>query len=338
MSLSALLWGALACACGSKANSTGGADNASEVTGVSAALSWLPDEAAARPDADSLYAFTEAQVKLGPRVPGTEAHKACRELLIAELTRMGVDTVSVQTVPVTFHDGKHATAYNIMGSINPSANDRVLLLAHYDTRPTADEDPYAANHSRPIDGANDGASGVAVLLETARVLAQHPAGNLGVDLLFVDAEDSGETGGDESTWCLGSQEWAKNPPYTNENRPAFGILLDMVGGADARFPREYISDRYARSVNDKVWSTAAAAGYSDRFPNSTGGSIIDDHIYINRAGIPCIDIIESANPQTGSFNPTWHTMDDNLSNIDRNTLRAVADVVIATLRRQSSEN
>lgn len=282
-------------------------------------------------NADSLYAFVGEQVAFGPRVPGTPAAERCAALFESRLKAFGADTVLVQEARVTFHDGTNAPARNILGRFNPDARKRLLLLAHYDSRPWADQDPDPANHSKPIDGANDGASGAAVLLELARLLGSDRPDSLGVDLLFVDAEDSGVSGGydedSELSWCLGTQAWVKDMPYTAANRPRFAILLDMVGGRDARFNREYFSDRYARGIVDKIWAAASAAGYADRFPNRAGGSVVDDHLHINAAGIPCVDIIETVNPETGSFNPTWHTMADNLGNIDRETLRIVAQVV-----------
>lgn len=286
-------------------------------------------------DADSLFALVTAQTSLGPRTPGSDAHRLCRELIESRLHAYGADTVMVQQAPVTTFDGTRHTAYNILGRFNPGATRRVLLLAHYDTRPWADRDPDEANRSKPIDGANDGASGVAALLETARVAGHRLPDSIGVDLLFVDMEDSGTPSGSdddsEDSWALGAQEWVKAMPYTSENRPRFAILLDMIGGKDARFHREYFSDRDARAVVDRVWSIARMSGLAERFPNAQGGAIVDDHLHINGAGIPCIDIIESANPTTGSFNPTWHTMADNASNIDRRTLRDVTQVVLNTL-------
>lgn len=284
-------------------------------------------------NADSLYTYVEAQVVLGPRTPGSQAHDWCADLIETTLRQAGVDSIAVQLAPVTTFNGEHFTTRNIMGCINPTATRRVLLLAHYDTRPWADNDNDPTAHSTPVDGANDGASGVAVLLETARVTARTLPDSIGLDLLFVDMEDSGESGpGDtENSWCLGTQEWVKQMPYTTQNRPMFGILLDMVGGHEAVFHREYISNAMAPAVVNRVWAVARDSGYSDRFVNKPGGAVVDDHLFINRAGIPCIDIIESLNPATGTFNPTWHTTDDNLGGIDRNTMKIVAQTVLNTI-------
>ncbi|MDE6360765.1 MAG: M28 family peptidase [Muribaculaceae bacterium] len=326
-------------ACGGKAAGTGGdgrgitdggGDGSEAVGGV------LMAPVAA--DADSLFGFVETQVGFGPRNPGSEGHAACRRYLAEMLKAYGVDTVTLQQAPVSTWKGERMTAYNILGRINPGAKDRVLLLAHYDTRPWADEDPGEENRATPIDGANDGASGVAVLLETARCLQKARPDSIGVDLLLVDLEDSGRSGGgDEDSWCLGTQKWVEEMPYTSTDRPMYGVLLDMVGGKDAIFHREHISQTYAKRVVDKIWALANASGHADRFPNSMGGSVIDDHLYVNQAGIPCVDIIESYNPHTGSFNPTWHTTSDNLAAIDRETLRVVTQVVLNLLYREDGK-
>lgn len=311
-------------ACGGKATGNGAADKKAEAV-------MAPVEA----DADSLFGFVETQVGFGPRVPGSKGHEACRRYLTESLVGYGVDSVGIQAVGVETWEGKSVTAYNILGRINPEAKERILLVAHYDTRPWADEDPLEENRTTPIDGANDGASGVAVLLEVARCLKGMPLDSIGVDLLFVDLEDSGRSGeGEEDSWCLGTQKWVEAMPYADADRPMYGILLDMVGGKNAIFLREGLSQSHAKQIVDKVWALAAASGFGNRFPNDIGGSVIDDHLHINRAGIPCIDIIESYNQYSGSFNPTWHTTSDNLASIDRKTLRIVAQVVLNLLYRE----
>lgn len=276
-------------------------------------------------DADSCFAKLKAQVDFGPRVPGSEAHKNTARFIQDELAKYGANTILQNTSAVTAQ-GKTIPVYNILGQYNPDCKKRILLLAHWDTRPWADEESNEELHSKPIDGANDGASGVAVLLELARLMNVKSPENTGVDLLFVDAEDSGDSGDDKS-WCLGTQLWVKNMPYTSENKPQYAILLDMVGGRNAKFHREYFSDKYARSIVNKVWSIASVSGYGSRFVNEAGGGITDDHLVINEVGIPAIDIIENNNAQTGSFNPTWHTLEDNIKNIDKSTLKAVGQVM-----------
>lgn len=286
---------------------------------------------------DSAYLHISRQVGFGPRVPRTKAHTECANYIVSTLHKAGADTIITQNAMVSAYIGDALPINNIMGRFNSGAKRKVLLLAHYDTRPWADNEEDPAKHNTPIDGANDGASGVGVLLEIARLIGQQTP-EVGVDILLVDAEDYGKTegwGSNESTWCLGTQHWVNNMPYaTKEDRPVYGILLDMVGGRGARFHREYISNREAPDVVDRVWSEASVSPYASVFVNDIGGGITDDHIFINRGGIPCIDIIECNNPQTGSFNPTWHRLSDNLTNIDRSTLKAVGQVVTNVIYKE----
>ncbi len=279
-------------------------------------------------NADSAYRNVKTQVDFGPRVPGLDSHAKCAQYLAGELHRYGADEVIEQKTTVTAFNGDKLPINNILGQFNKDAVTRVLLLAHWDTRPWGDEDADENKRKSPIPGANDGASGVGVLLEVARCLSiEKPA--IGVDILFVDAEDYGETkGNSENSWCLGTQYWVKNLPYTPERMPMYGILLDMVGGKDAKFHREYASQQLASAVVDKVWTMAVASGYGNVFVNEIGGSVMDDHIYVNQVGIPCIDIIENFNQGTMSFNPTWHTHADDMSNISIATLKATGQTVV----------
>ncbi len=280
-------------------------------------------------DADSAYAYVSCQVSFGPRVPGSEAHGRCVEWMKGKLADAGADTVMEQRGTMKAFDGAAVPVRNLLARFNSGAQRRVLLAAHYDSRPWADEDPDEANRTRPVPGANDGASGVGVLLELARLMGQKQPG-VGVDILLVDAEDGGKSSGtenNEESWCLGTQYFTAHSPYGDGARPVYGIVLDMVGGRDARFYREYISEQMAPAVNNKVWGTAARSSYALRFPNQVSGSLIDDHLFLNRAGIPSIDIVECNNPVTGSFPPAWHTVHDDMSGIDRATLKAVGQIV-----------
>lgn len=281
-------------------------------------------------NADSAYNFVETQVNFGPRVPGTSGHKKCAQWIVGQLNNFNADTIIEQPATLTAFNGDRLPIINIFAQYNRNATKRILLLAHWDTRPWADAETDPAKHNTPIPGANDGGSGVGVLLEIARNLS-HKMPTIGVDLLFTDAEDYGDTGGDDNSWCLGTQYWIKNMPYDATNRPMYGILLDIVGGLDARFYREGFSDYLAPHIVNKVWATANAAGYSNIFINSQRGAVTDDHVYINNSGIPCIDIIECANPATGSFPSTWHTLNDDMKSIDRNSLKAVGQTVINTI-------
>ncbi len=308
--------------------SAGSTENKSENDSISA-----PSLQKAVFNADSAYNYVKAQVDFGPRVPGTKGHDYCADYIVSELKRHNADSVIEQKAEIKAYNGDLLPINNIMGRYNLSAKKRVLLVAHWDTRPWADNESRKEDRERPVPGANDGASGVGVLLEVARQFnIKRP--EIGVDILFTDAEDYGCIEGwgvSEETWALGVQYWIKNMPYEKDNLPVYGILLDMVGGLDARFHREYYSEQYASGVIDKVWSIAVASGYGHIFINRPAGGIIDDHIFINRAGIPCIDIVECMNPGTRSFPPTWHTLNDDMSSIDRNSLKAVGLTVLNTV-------
>lgn len=272
--------------------------------------------------ADSAFSYLKQQVEFGPRVPNSEAHRKAADWLAAELRRHGAE-VTLQQASLKAFDGTQLNAVNIFGSFNPEATDRLLLLAHYDTRPWADKDSDPAKHSTPVDGANDGASGVAVLLETARILGANNPG-YGIDILFVDAEDYGDYDNEDS-WALGARYFAQNPIKPGY-APQRAILLDMVGGKNAVFPAEYFSRQAAPQLDDAFRASAAAMGHANLFPNVYGSGITDDHVELINAGIPAIDIIDYRH-DTG-FAPSWHTSDDNISNIDTDVLKAVGETLI----------
>ncbi|MCH5221316.1 MAG: M28 family peptidase [Muribaculaceae bacterium] len=291
-------------------------------------------------NADNAYEHICRQLDFGPRVPGSEGHTACCHYLIKALEDAGVDTIIQQMATVTAFNGDRLPITNIIASINGEATRRVLLAAHWDTRPWADMEEDSNLRNQPIPGANDGASGVAVLLEIAHVLcADKPA--VGVDILFTDAEDYGSNDNDgenSDSWCLGTQYWAEHiVPYTVDNMPVYGILLDMVGGRGARFFYEAFSILYAKTPTLKVWSEAARLGYGDFFPMAVGGAVTDDHVVLTNAGIPTVDIIELNNAETGSFPPSWHTHNDNLKNIDSATLRAVGETVLSVVYNEKNQ-
>lgn len=275
-------------------------------------------------NADSALSYVERQTLFGPRVPNTEAHRLCGEWLAAELRRHGAE-VSLQQADLTAFDGTVLKATNIIGQYNPEADDRLLLLAHWDSRPWADNDPDPAKHKEPVVGANDGASGVGVLLETARALAAR-APERGVDILFVDAEDWGDHSNDDS-WAMGTRHFVEHP-FRPGYAPSEAILLDMVGGQDARFPREFFSQRGAPDLLNRFWSVASASGFGDRFMQTDGGAVTDDHVQLLQAGIPAIDIIELRRDTESGFNPTWHTSTDTFENIDKQTLGIVGQALL----------
>lgn len=224
-------------------------------------------------NSDSAFRYIAQQVELGPRVPGSKAHRECRDYIISKLGSFNADTVYTQDFTGKFFDGSEQQLSNIIASYNPEAKKRIVLGAHWDTRPWADMDFTPEVRDTPIPGANDGGSGVAVMLEIARLLGERqPA--IGVDLVFFDGEDSGQSNGwqnDEDSWCLGSQYWRKHLPYSNDNKPVYGIVFDMVGGKGAKFHRELGSVNKAGELNDKVWKTARESGYGKVFVNTTGG-------------------------------------------------------------------
>ena len=288
-------------------------------------------------NADSAYAFTQAQCDFGPRDMNSKGHEECGAWIVAKFKGYGCK-VTTQEADLKGYDGTTLKSTNIMAQYNPGATTRILLCAHWDSRPWADNDPDSANWHKPILAANDAASGVAVMLEIARLLQKNalPSG-FGVDFVCFDAEDWGtpqwEANQDASgdSWALGAQHFAANMPQGYEAR--YGILLDMVGGMNAKFYKEGISNQYAPEIVKKVWRAARQAGFGSYFPRQEGGMITDDHIPLNqKAGIPTIDIIPYyPDCQQSSFGPTWHTLADNMDNIDRNTLKAVGQTVIQVL-------
>jgi Zn-dependent M28 family amino/carboxypeptidase len=288
-------------------------------------------------NADSAYAYVDKQVSFGPRVPGTAAHSACASWLESTMKRFA-DTVIVQPFRERAYNGKVLRGKNIISSFNTGNKKRVLLCAHWDSRPYADYDPDVNNHDTPIDGANDGASGVGVLIEIARQFSiQHPS--IGIDIIFFDIEDYGPPQDAQSSetenWGLGSQYWSRNP-HLPAYRAQYGILLDMVGVKDATFLMEGFSMMYAPSRVKKVWNLAAGLGYQSYFPEEYGGYITDDHYFVNTiANIPTINIIHlEKDSQSGSFFEHWHTTSDNMEHIDPITLKVVGTVVLNVVYRE----
>ena len=286
-------------------------------------------------DADSAYHYVKAQVDFGPRVPNTEAHKACGEYLAKKLEQFGAKVYN-QKVDLITYDGTMLKARNIIGAYKPEAKKRIALFSHWDSRPWADADPDAKNRYTPILGANDGASGVGVLLEIARQIQQQQP-ELGIDIIFVDAEDYGphqDYKGDhrEEYWALGAQYWARNPHVQNYNA-RFGILLDMVGAKDATFFYEIYSEQYAKNINRKVWNAANDLGYGRYFVKEKGTMVTDDHLFVYKyARIPTVDIIQYSE-ETG-FYENWHTLKDNMDGIDWNTLKAVGQTVMEVIYKE----
>lgn len=276
---------------------------------------------------DSAYLAVKKQVDFGPRVPNSEAHKKCAEWFIKEFKRYGL-TVVEQKFQAKHFKGGTFNGINIIGQYKPELQKRILLAAHWDSRFQADKD--SKDQNKPIDGADDGASGAGVLLELARTLAANPV-DVGVDFFLIDVEDQGDDGGASETWCLGSQYWAKNL-HTPAYSPYFAILLDMVGAKGARFYKEGISREVAPQTVEMVWNTAASLGYSEYFVNEDRGGITDDHLFIVRgARIPMIDIISMPNDGEHPFGDYHHTHNDNMQVIDKEVLKAVGQTMTAVI-------
>lgn len=288
-------------------------------------------------NADSAYQYVAKQVAFGPRVPGTQEHVKTGQYLIEKLKSFGAK-VQVQEFDVTTFDNRDVTLKNIIASFNPEKSKRILLAAHWDSRPFADKDTI--RQFEPISGANDGASGVGVLLEIARVIGANQPPDVGVDFILFDGEDWGNDTAyqDEvpvkepwdTWWCLGSQYWSKNkhePGYT----AYYGILLDMVGAKGSEFHMEGTSMDYAPSIVRKVWNRAASIGYSKYFVKREQFGITDDHVFVNEyAKIPMINIVHY-DPQEGYFGDYHHTHRDNLDIISEETLEAVGETVLYVL-------
>ncbi len=291
---------------------------------------------------DSAFAYVAKQVAFGPRYPNSDGHNSCRDWLVQKLGEHGA-TVVEQEFGATTYTGHKIVGTNIIGRINPDESTRILLGAHWDTRFIAEEDKDEALQGKPILGADDGASGVGVLLEIARQLQLHPI-PIGVDIIFFDAEDQGERGSaDITSWCLGAQHWSKNPHIPNYSAK-FGILLDMVGAKNAQFPVEDVTQAYnavhvgkVTALYIKIWRLAQSMGKGNYFINNTTSGIVDDHYFVNvNRGIPMVDIIHKPIGSEHGFGPHWHTHQDNLDVIDKRTLRAVGQVVLAVLYNEAS--
>ncbi len=273
---------------------------------------------------DSAYFFIEKQLSFGARVPNSAAHNNCKKWIVSKLQQYGAHVIE-QNASVKSHSGEDLNITNIIASYNPDVSKRILLLAHWDTRPVADQDENPSKKNQPIPGADDGGSGVALLMEIARIM-QLTSNPLGVDLLFVDAEDSGVENKEDS-WCLGSTYWSKNPHIPNY-KAEFAILLDMVGAQGAEFRWEYYSKNFAPNILSMVWQAAADLGYGQYFVQADGAALTDDHVpIIKNLGIPTIDIVNYSPKNTKGFGPHWHTMKDNIHIIDKEVLRAVGETV-----------
>lgn len=278
-------------------------------------------------NSDSAFLYVQKQVDFGPRVPNSPAHKKCAAWFVQMFEQQGLTVIQQPFVAPHFKGGSW-NGINIIAQYKPDAPQRLLFAAHWDSRFQADKDEN--NQSKPIDGADDGASGAAVLLEMARVLAQNPV-DIGVDFILFDVEDQGDDGGESETWCLGSQYWARNL-HRGGYSPYYAILLDMVGAKGARFYKEGVSMEVAPNTVNKVWNLAASLGYGEYFVHERRPGITDDHVFVIRgARIPMIDIISTPREGEHPFGAYHHTHDDNMSLIDKNVLKAVGQTMISVV-------
>ena len=302
----------------------------------------VADTATAKPidvpsfNPDSAYTYVAAQVALGPRTPGSVAQTKCAAWMQSKLKAV-CDTVYRQDTHVTGGDGKSLSCINLIGAINPKAAHRILFLTHWDSRPWADQD--TKDKDKPVLAADDGGSGVGVLLEMANdIKAKGLSASIGIDILFTDVEDYGRSQWGEDSYCLGTQYWAKHPHIAGYTAD-MGVLLDMVGARGAQFPLEGLSSQYAPGVQQKVWQAAATAGYGSFFPFTSSVDITDDHVPVNRlTGIKTVDIINLTPDNERPFAAHWHTHADEMNIIDKNTLKAVGQTLLQFVYEQAAAN
>jgi glutaminyl-peptide cyclotransferase len=291
-------------------------------------------------NADSAFYFVKKQVDFGTRVPNTAPHEKCASYFVKTFKAYNWSVIE-QKFTAEAHDKTKLKLNNIVASYNPNASKRILLMAHWDTRPYADQEQDPKLHHRPIDGANDGGSGVGVLLELARVINQSALKpTVGIDILLFDGEDYGAPSfadhdeNSSKTWCLGSQYWSSNK-HVAGYQAYYGILLDMVGSKNAKFAMDGTTKEYAPVIQRNIWEVAKGLGYGNVFVDQVSEPIIDDHLYVNQiAKIPTVDIIEYEPSDGAYFSATWHTLKDNIDNIDKTSLKVVGQTLLQVVYRE----
>tara|TARA_Y100001970_G_scaffold86801_1_gene109477 strand:- start:2 stop:892 length:891 start_codon:yes stop_codon:yes gene_type:complete len=265
-------------------------------------------------DSSKAYDYVLKQCDFGPRYPGSIGHEECKTFLFNELLKYSSETIIDNhkiVDPLTLDSVK---IYNIFSRINPEKKDRILLMAHWDTRRFADKDLKLENHAKPVLGANDGASGVAVLLA---LIQQLNLKNIGIDILLADAEDMGNYGEPE-TWAIGSKLFSQKYPHP---LPQFGICVDMVADKDLKIKVEKYSYQMAPQLIQYLWSMASSKGY-DNFIFEIGPGIIDDHLsFSSTTGIASINLIDLDYEH-------WHTVNDIPENISKRSLEVVGSVLL----------
>ncbi len=320
-----------------------GTDTASGSTKASV-LPTLPILEKAKFNSDSAYTYTDKIVGMGPRIVGSAASDKVRAFVVDKFKLFGCDVIEQKFTAATF-DGKSHNAVNIIARTNLQATKRILLSAHWDSRPFSDQDPDSTMHNKPCPGADDAATGVAELMEIARQIQANPIEGVGVDILLWDAEDYGtnkkhqsqaEEEKTENTWCLGTQYWASHPHVPGYSA-IYGINLDMTGARNAHFGKEGTSMKYAPLAVDKIWRVGRFIGYSNFFADEVVGGITDDHKVVNEmAHIPCVDIVNQNLDKSKFFADYWHTQQDNMNVVDKETMRAVGQTILAVLHYESA--
>ncbi len=307
-------------------------------------LPTLPILEKAKFNSDSAFAYTDKIVGMGPRIVGTPVADKVRAFVVDKFKSFGCDVIE-QKFPVTTFDGKSHNAVNIIARTNLQATKRILLSAHWDSRPFSDQDADSTQHNKPCLGADDAATGVAELMEIAHQIQLNPIEGVGVDIILWDAEDYGtnkkhqtqaEEEKTENTWCLGTQYWASHP-HVSGYTAIYGINLDMTGARNAHFGKEGTSMKYAPLAVDKVWRVGRFIGYSNFFADEVAVGITDDHKVVNEiAHIPCVDIVNQNLDKSKFFADYWHTQQDNMNIVDRETMRAVGQTILAVLYYESA--
>ncbi len=265
-------------------------------------------------DAENAFAHLEKQCELGVRYPGSDGIELCRDYIINELNKCSAE-IELQKFTIVLN-GEEIDGVNILASFYPQMSRRILLGAHYDTRPWADKEEDTALHNTPILGANDAASGVAVLLELAEIIFIRQPQQFGIDMIFFDLEDMGEYGKNE-TWCLGSSYFADN--YTKP-KPEKAIVIDMIGDADLSINMEYFSYHNSPNLVKEVWEIADQLGYNE-FKHRITNRIYDDHYPLIAAGFNAIDIIDFEYP-------SWHTLEDTPDKCSPHSLKVVGQTMV----------
>jgi glutaminyl-peptide cyclotransferase len=276
-------------------------------------------------DKERAWGFLVDQVNFGPRNPNSAPHDACLQYLKNKLQEC-TQNVSLQNFTRVGYNNEVLKMTNIIASFEPQIGIRVLLVAHWDSRPRADKEKDPKKQNQPIPGANDGASGVAVLMELAKAMKDNPP-PIGIDILLVDGEDYGKES-DLENYFLGARYFVETK--ASNYMPVYGILLDLVGDKNLSLPKEGNSINYVPALVNQIWKIAQELNVPG-FKQEDGGAISDDHVILSKGGIPCIDLIDSDLVGNSSDNPDrnyWHTLRDTPERCSKESLKTIGDVLL----------